>query len=111
MIEEWIHPSQTTTQIWERNIQGIDFPIIFKICPNPASNVSLIRKEGYRDGFSYFRGESKLNKPIYGWAGHTNTSDKRDTVGNGKLFWKLSKLPLISTTTQPKYNWSDVIIG
>ena len=73
IIQEWIHPSQTATQVSEKNIKGIDFPVIFKICPDPAFVLGLLRKEGYRDVFSYFRGESKFNKSIYGWAGHTNT--------------------------------------
>ena len=92
IIQEWIHPSQTATEISEKNIKGIDFPIIFKICPDPAFILGLIRKEGYKDVFNNFRGESIFNKSIYGWAVHTNTSDKRDSVEN--VYRRIQMFPI-----------------
>ena len=65
IIEEWVHPSETTTPLTERNLQDLNFPVIFKICPDPAFNNTLIQKLGYSRTFDYFVGQSKFNKSIY----------------------------------------------
>ena len=82
IIYEWIHPSQQTTDIREMKLINMDFPVIFKICINPSFNQAAIREEGYAGVKTYFRGRSRFNSSIYGWAGHTNTSEPRDTVDN-----------------------------
>ena len=85
------HSSQTLTRIEEKKLKDMDFPVIFKICPDPGFNITLLREEGYETRSGYFRGESQFNKSIYGWAGHTETCETRDSVEN--IYHKVQRFP------------------
>ena len=68
-------PTMTNTQVETKPLQGRDFPLIFKICPQPGFRAKDVFKEnGYKTAFNYFYGRSMFNKTIYGWAGHKNDS-------------------------------------
>ena len=54
-----------------RNLDDIEFPIVFKICLNPAFKIDEIQSAGYASLWDYFHGKSKYKKrKFYGWAGH-----------------------------------------
>ena len=73
IIYETAYPSVTTTNVAEEIVES--FPMIFKICPNPAFKMQALLDFGYYDIYTYFLGQSRFNHSIYGWAGHTeNTS-------------------------------------
>ena len=75
-----VYPSQKTTEIQKTELG--EFPVVFKICPKPAFNISAVRLEGYEDVWSYFLGLSVYNKSVYGWAGHAETpSGEKKKVG------------------------------
>ena len=80
IVSEWVKPSQKTTDITEKKLDQFELPLIFKICPDPGFNLSAIREEGYDDIWHYFYGRSSFNNSIFGWAGHTNTSETRGSV-------------------------------
>ena len=80
IVSEWVKPSQKTTDITEKKLDQFELPLIFKICPDPGFNLSAIREEGYDDIWHYFYGRSSFNNSIFGWAGHTNTSETRGRV-------------------------------
>ena len=65
-----------------RSIQDEDFPLIFKICVQPAFNKTAIEETGYGHIFKYFQGRSstRFNKSVFGWAGHTEDSGTYGTV-------------------------------
>ena len=77
VLNGFIYPSMTNTVVHENNLQELDFPLVFKICVQPAFNLTALEEAGYDTkygSFRYFVGRSKYNRSVYGWAGHTNTS-------------------------------------
>ena len=91
IVKEWINPVQKTTDITEKKLNDMKFPIIFKICMKPGFNVAALKKEGYASVTDYFLGQSRYNSSIYGWAGHTNTSETRGTVDT--IYQKIQNFP------------------
>ena len=77
VLDTYVHPTQTTITMTERNLQDDDFPLLFKICFNPSFNVSAVEEAGYT---SFFSGRSKLNSSLLGWAGHTAEGGVQGTV-------------------------------
>ena len=79
-LRDFFIPRLTNTRVETRNIQGDDFPLIFKICIQPAFNKTAIEETGYGHLFKYFQGRSRFNKSVFGWAGHTSDSGTYGTV-------------------------------
>lgn len=69
-----------TTDITEKQLKNLQFPIMFKICMKPGFNTTALKEEGYAGISEYFLGRSRFNSSVYGWAGHSNTSEARSTV-------------------------------
>ena len=85
VLHGYFYPTQTTINVYQRNLKGHEFPLIFKICISPGFNISAIKEAGYpvtsdSDPFFYFSGQSLYNSSDYGWAGHTNGSGVMATV-------------------------------
>ena len=72
----------TNIRVETKTLQHQDFPLIFKICAQPAfKEKKVFQENGYSDVVDYFEGANKFNKSIYGWAGHTsNSSEPLSTV-------------------------------
>ena len=65
----------TNTEVASNTLQGRNFPLIFKICPQPGFKESAVFEQyGYKSEYKYFLGTSMFNNSQYGWAGHTNDS-------------------------------------
>ena len=79
LIVEQISPTQTETKVKEVKIEEIEFPVIFKICFKNSFDLDKLKDAGYWSVWSYFKGESKFNDSIYGWAGH----EKYGSAGPG----------------------------
>ena len=80
IMDDWIHPSRKTTDITEKKLEDLEFPIVFKVCLKPGFNITALKEEGYESFSGYFTGQSRYNKSIYGWAGHTETFQSKSTV-------------------------------
>ena len=93
IVKEWINPVQKTTDITEKKLNDMKFPIIFKICLKPGFNRTVLREEGYLGPVAYFLGQSRYNHSVYGWAGHTNTSNTRNTVD--AVYQKVQNFPAV----------------
>ena len=79
LIVEQISPTQTETNQKEIKMEEIEFPVIFKICFKNSFDLDKLKEVGYKSVWNYFKGESKFNDSIYGWAGHR----KDGSVGPG----------------------------
>ena len=95
ILDDWINPSLKTTDITEKQLEDLKFPIIFKICMKPGFNTTALKEEGYAGISKYFRGQSSYNSSVYGWAGHTNTSEIRTTVD--AVYQKVQHFPNVET--------------
>ena len=90
ILYETFNPYITTSYETEEHLTSI--PVIFKLCPKPAFNLTALIEFGYgSDGvWSYTIGRSKFNRSIYGWAGHTKDgsyiSNTEDTYTKVALF-------------------------
>ena len=81
IFSEYLHPTQEAIRITEKKLGDDQFPLLIKICPDPGFNYTAVREEGYYSIWAYFTGQSKYkDSNVYGWAGHTNTSENRGTV-------------------------------
>ena len=78
LLKSYITPEQTNIRVTEKNMST--FPLVFKICFSPGLNESAIKEAGYEGTWKYFRGKSKFNRSLVGWAGHTSTSGVRGSV-------------------------------
>ena len=65
-----IYPRETVTRLEKHDLNDIEFPIVFKICVDPAFDKSGINNLGYKDIFGYFAGRSVYDQNNFGWAGH-----------------------------------------
>ena len=83
-FRDFLFPRLTNTRVETRYLQGDDFPLIFRICVQPAFDKKALEETGYGYGqvYRYFQGRSKFNKSIFGWAGHTNDSGTYGTIND-----------------------------
>ena len=65
-----INPRATVSQMEEKSLDNIDFPVVFKICIKPAFNISELYRVGYASIWEYFIGQSRHNGSVFGWGGH-----------------------------------------
>ena len=77
VLDTYVHPTQTTITVTERNLQDSEFPLLFKICFNPSFNTSAVEEAGYT---FFISGKSKFNSSLLGWAGHTAEGGVQGTV-------------------------------
>ena len=48
-----------------------DFPLLARICIRPGFDILALREAGYNSVDGYFSGNSRFNRSVIGWAGHT----------------------------------------
>ena len=53
----------------EKDLDEIEFPVLFYVCVTPAFHMEKILGAGYSNLWFYFMGKSRFGK-TYGWAGH-----------------------------------------
>ena len=78
-----LFPMETSTRFSERKLDAIDFPILFKICINPAFDEEKLQQFGYSSLWSYFKGKSSWSnkkKKMYGWSGHSENGSMVSSV-------------------------------
>ena len=80
LLDGFLRPTQTTTQVEMVDLGDKQFPMVFKICLTPGFNDTEIQNAGYRNLLSYFGGQSSFNKSLFGWGGHTNSSESLGSV-------------------------------
>ena len=62
LIVNFIKPTITNTNVEERELKEIGFPLVIKICVKPGFNETAINDAGYENSFGFFRGQSMRNK-------------------------------------------------
>ena len=77
VVDTYVHPTQTTMEVTEKDLQDSDFPLLFKICINPSFNHTAIDEAGFDH---FFSGKSRFNSSLFGWAGHTAEGGVLGTV-------------------------------
>ena len=91
--QSYVNPIYTDTQIIQKNIQDIEFPVIFKICIQPGFDKKELKSVGYSSERDYFDGNSRFNATIKGWAGHKE---------NGNLFGSITDIMNTVVTNHSK---------
>ena len=81
-----ICPTDTVLRFEQRNLDDIEFPIIFKVCITPGFNISELQEAGYKSIWYYFTGTSKYSENIYGWSGHTENGSTISSAKGEYLF-------------------------
>ena len=66
-----LNPELPEIKKYKRNIGEIVFPISFIICIKRNKGKEKLSDFGYLDEWYFFSGQSKFNKSIVGWAGHS----------------------------------------
>ena len=76
-----LFPQKTSSRLEERKLDDVDFPILFKICLNPAFDLQKLKDVGYRSLWKYFVGTSdRASRKTYGWAGINENGTRYATV-------------------------------
>ena len=71
-LKGFLHPKLPTTQVHDVALKDLDsFPLIVKICAQPGFNQTALYEVGYSGLWQYFKGKSRFNSGVFGWAGHT----------------------------------------
>ena len=91
--QSYVNPIYTDTQIIKKNIQDIEFPVIFKICIQPGFDKKELKSVGYHSERNYFDGSSHFNSSIKGWAGHKE---------NGNIFGSVTDIMNTVVTNHSK---------
>ena len=78
-LNEQVHPTLAATTLEENKLEDLEFPVIFKLCFQNSFNLEKLVKAGYSSVSNYFKGESRFNSSLYGWAGHNSNG----SVGPG----------------------------
>ena len=82
-----LFPQKTSSRLEERKLDDIEFPILFKICLNPAYDLQKLKDVGYISLWKYFVGTSdRASRKTYGWAGINENGTKYATVAGIALF-------------------------
>ena len=79
VLEGYLSPTMTNTVRETKDL--VEFPLVFKICFKAGFNTTVIEETGYDSPYYYFLGQSKFNRSIFGWGGHTNASE---VLGTGQ---------------------------
>ena len=67
-----MNPEIPSVKIYDKTMNEINFPLVFKICAFELKNVDArYQKYGYSREYHYFIGKSMYNESIFGWNGHT----------------------------------------
>ena len=77
VLDTYVHPTQTTITVTERDLKDSEFPLLFKICFNPSFNKTAEEEAGYN---SFFSGKSTFNSSLVGWAGHNEDGSVQGTA-------------------------------
>ena len=78
-----LNPSYPEVKYYKKDLKEIDFPIVFQICIEEKKNNDTKMKYkdlGYQDLFDFFTGQSRFNKSIFGWAGHSENGSSIASV-------------------------------
>ena len=90
-----LNPKETIMRFEPRNLDDIEFPIVFKICLNPAFKIDEIQSAGYASLWDYFHGKSKYKKrKFYGWAGHYENGSFISSVKGIDLLFSTLNFPI-----------------
>ena len=75
-------PTNLNIRVERKDLKEIEFPLAFKICVDQDNKDSIesYKKFGYINWRGFFRGESRFNKSILGWNGHTRNNSILGTV-------------------------------
>ena len=85
LLESELYPEYARVKYYTKNLEEIDFPIIFKICSLPFNNVDKVYQEmGYENMFDFYKGISRYNKSHFGWNGFYENGSYIGSV-EGKL--------------------------
>ena len=81
LIISKLNPDTPEVKYYKKDLKDIDFPIAFQICIEDKNKSRMRYRElGYSDLYNFFNGQSKFNKSIVGWAGHTENGSSIGTV-------------------------------
>ena len=62
LIGNYVKPTITSTNVEEKELKEIGFPLIVKICVKPGFNQNAIQDAGYRGPQEFFFVQSKINR-------------------------------------------------
>ena len=81
-----INPRATVSNMEEKSLDNIDFPVVFKICIKPAFNISELYRVGYASIWEYFIGQSRHNGSVFGWGGHYESGSSIGSAAGKMIF-------------------------
>ena len=91
-----VNPEFPQVRLYKEQLRNVEFPISFQICVTEFNLSNATNKKyseyGYDGLLEYFKGESRYNSTIVGWAGHKqNHSTATFTVEGKKVVSYLIK--------------------
>ena len=113
IIYKKIKPDFPIIQVYKKNINETEFPLIFHICLNEIKteeDKNIYQSFGYNSAFEWFAGQSMYHGYNYGWSGHTENGS---TIGTSKgflltlflPFWKYFSFRILEKTViEMEYN-------
>ena len=76
-----IDPKLPEIRQYKNDLKDIEFPVSFQICVDEINpNNSIFKDFGYEGLHEFFKGESRFNSSVIGWAGHMDNKSTFESV-------------------------------
>ena len=120
LLEQEIQPEFTDSKVYQRKLQEIEFPLVFKLCLSSGVYFEEhYKRYGYENQYGFYQGISLYNSSFVGWNGHTENGSTmgqvQDIVGNLSMDWNdfIEEIELYTITKEmfifsgPNLTWNS----
>ena len=82
ILHNYLYPDMPINKEYEKNLEDIEFPLIFKLCFQQHNETKILQSLGYERIYMFYMGRSMYNSSLFGWNGHVkNGSTLESTEG------------------------------
>ena len=71
ILNNFINPANVSVKFYDQKLEDIEFPMTFSVCIDDKNENEKFQALGYENVHSFYQGQSRHNKSLYGWSGHT----------------------------------------
>ena len=91
ILNNFMNPDQPNVKYYEKKLNNIEFPLLFKLCFELSEVNDVLESLGYNGIWEFYEGRSMHNKNVYGWNGHTVAGNTLGSVEGRRLSIPKSK--------------------
>ena len=106
-----VDPKLPDIRQYKKDLKDIEFPVSFQICVDEINpNNSRFKDFGYEGLHEFFKGVSRFNSSLIGWAGHRDNKSTFESVEGTKNHKGNWHNVLFSEVLEKlSFNWSSIV--